>query len=240
MSTHRIWLPFCALIAMTVAVGILLSPRLASAQSPSSLGNDDLLSLVLPPGPDGNRPPVHMWARADQAQGPGGYPTVFVVTLLTVQGASGPEEHEVVNYVQYTSGGWAPARPRGTGTLLLDDWAWISLNLTNLTAAVSGTGNNSTYTVDYTASGPSGSGTRQIAVEEVYGADLSLQSSTVLSDTNPSSGASSTGAAPSATAAPVLPTVRPSTSTTPAAGTPAASPGSNVIRSVSPTPTASP
>src|SRR5579875_3486818 len=110
MSMHRIWRLSAMLVALTAAAVVLLVPRYASAQSPSSLGNEDLLSLVLPPGPDGARPPVHMWARADQAQGPGGYPTVFVVTMFTAQGASGPEEHEVVNYVQYANGNWAPAR----------------------------------------------------------------------------------------------------------------------------------
>jgi hypothetical protein len=196
------WVATVALFALMLLGGLLMGPRLILAQSPSSLSDEDLLSLVLPPLADGSRPGVHRWARADQDQGPSGLPTVFVVTLYTKYAANGPEEHEIVNYVQYTNGGWAPARPRDDGTLLVNDWAWISLNLTDLSASVAGSGSNSRYTVNYAASGPYGSGTRQIAIEEVYGADLSLQSSTVLSDTNPSSGGTTTTVAPTSSATP--------------------------------------
>jgi hypothetical protein len=235
MSIHRASIVVAALAATAIAAGMLLHPRHTLAQTPSSLSSEDLLSLVLPPGPGGSRPPVHMWARADQAQGPGGYPTVFVVTLFTEQGASGPEEHEVVNYVQYSSGGWAPARPQGDGTLLLNDWAWISLNLTNLSATASGSGSNSTYTVDYAASGPYGSSTRQLALEEVYGADLSLLSSTVLSDTNPSTGSAATPASAPATAP-----ASAATATPPAAATATPAGGSNAPAPLAPAATSLP
>ncbi len=233
-----------AAVAAAALVAALGLPGRSLAQSPSALGDEDLLALVLPPGPGGTRPPVHMWARADQARGPGGYPTVFVVTMLTVQGASGPEEHEVINYVQYSDGGWAPARPQGDGTLLLDDWAWISQNLTNLTAVASGSGSNSNYTVDYSASGPAGSGTRQIAVEEVYGADLSLLSSTVLSDTGSSASGPTTPAtgsiAPGSVGS-VPSSAPPIRSATPAAPPPSSTPaGGNTIRLGVATPTAVP
>ena len=136
--------------------------------------------------------------RSDQSAGPGGLPTVFVVTLWTKQAASGPEEHEVINYVQYANGGWARARPPDDGTLLHHDGRRppISLNLTNLTAAASGRADASQYTVDYSASWELRGCPRQLAVEEVYNSDLSLRSSVVLSDTSTpgTSAPSSTGA----------------------------------------------
>ena len=92
--------------------------------------------------------------------------------------------------------GRRPAPP-DDGTLLIDDWAWISLNLTNLTAAASGRADASQYTVDYSASGNYAGAPRQLAVEEVYNSDLSLRSSVVLSDTSTpgTSAPSSTGPA---------------------------------------------
>jgi hypothetical protein len=225
MRVPGAWLAGLGIMAGVIAMG-LAHPRTALlAQSPSSLSDEAALSLVLPPLADGSRPGVHLWARADQAVGPGGLPTVFLVTLYTKQAANGPEEREVVNYVQYSNGGWAPARPRDDGTLLIDDWAWISSNLKNLTAAVSGQGNNSQYTVDYLSSGTYAGSPRQITIEEVYGADLSLLSSVVLQDSNPPSGAATTSSpTPIAPAATGTPRTAPPTSAAPAATAVAATP----------------
>jgi hypothetical protein len=211
MNANRFWPGAIAGLLLLATAALMTQPRSAIAQSPSSLSDEQMLSLVLPPLADGSRPGVHLWARADQAVGPSGLPTVFVVTLYTKQTATGPEEHEVVNYLQYSNGGWAPARPRDDGTLLIDDWAWISLNLTNLTAVASGQGNASQYTVDYTSSGNYAGTPRQLVVEEVYGADLVLRSSAVLTDSagpggvaapNPGVGASNTAATPPFAATP--------------------------------------
>jgi hypothetical protein len=202
-----------SLVSGTLAVGAVLSlasffgsaAHETAAQTPASLDDQLLLSLVLPPLADGSRPGVHMWARADQLNGPGGLPTVFVVTLYTRQAAGGPEELEIVNYVQYSGSSWAAARPRDPGTLLISDWAWLSLNLTNLTANVSGTGNSSAYTVDYTSSGTYSGNPRQLSLEELYAADLSLTSSTVLSDSSnllPSGAVLPASATPTATSRP--------------------------------------
>ena len=261
MSVRFFWLLAAALAAF-MAAALIGRPARTAAQSPASLNSETLLSLVLPLQPDGSRPGVHMWARADQSDGPGGLPTVFVVTLLTMQTAGGPEEHEVVNYVQYSSGNWTAARPRDAGTLLVDDWAWISLNLANLTATVSGQGDASRYTVDYDAMGSYAGSQRELQIEEVYGADLSLLSSAVLSDTQNGTGATSgssaspsaspaataTRAAPAGTgaAATARPRATPSGSPSPSgsatspAGTPTPSAtggeGTNTIRPASPTP----
>jgi hypothetical protein len=228
MRARGAW-PIGLCIVAAIAVVALMCPRSALlAQSPLSLSDEQALSLVLPPLPDGSRPGVHLWARADQFQGPGGLPTVFIATLYTKHTANGPEEHEIVNYLQYSNGGWAPARPRDDGTLLIDDWAWISSNLKNLTAAASGQGNNSQYTVDYTSSGNYAGSPRQIAIEEVYGADLSLLSSVVLQDSSQITPANSATATP-ATPARSLPTAAPTTTiavpvTTPAVAAPTVAP----------------
>src|SRR5690242_10585060 len=222
-------LTFIAVILLA-AVAIYGVPRAARAQSPSSLTDEQLLSLVLPPLADGSRPGVHLWARADQSAGPSGLPTVFVVTLWTKQAASGPEEHEVINYVQYSDGGWAPARPRDDGTLLIDDWAWISLNLKNLTAVATGQGAASQYIVDYMASGNYGGSPRELSLEEIYSSDLSLKSSVVLSDT----GGSATTPASTATATTVPSqqsniTAPNAITTSPPITAPAASPAAVVV-----------
>jgi hypothetical protein len=164
-------------------LALLAGTRMVRSQTPSTLDTETLLSLVLPPQPDGSRPPVHLWARSDQADGPGDLPTVFVVTLYAKQTDSGAEEHETINYVQYADGTWTPVRPQEEGTLLTGDWAWISANLDNLTATASGTGDGSQYTVDYDATGDYQGSSREITVEEVYDANLALVSSTVLLDT---------------------------------------------------------
>jgi hypothetical protein len=220
MRARGAWLAGLGIMAAIAAAGLARPRATLHAQSPASLSDEAALSLVLPPLADGSRPGVHLWARADQAVGPGGLPTVFIVTLYTKQTPNGPEEHEVVNYVQYSNGGWAPARPRDDGTLLIDDWAWISSNLKNLTATVSGQGNNSQYTVDYLSSGTYAGAPRQIAIEEVYGPDLSLLSSVVLQDTSPPPSAASATAisAPASTAATPVSTPRtaPTTSASPA------------------------
>ena len=128
----------------------------------------------------------------------GGLPTVFIVTLYSRQTGSGAEEREVVNYVQYPEYAWSPARPRDAGTLLVSDWAWLSVNLTNLTAIVVGTGSSSQYTVDYTASGVYAGNSRDLSLEETYAADLSLTSSTVLSDSANVASTTTSGAVPTA------------------------------------------
>jgi hypothetical protein len=209
MGKRAAWFAGLAVLATVASSVLIAKPPAIFAQSPLSLSDENALSLVLPPLANGARPGVHLWARADQSNGPGGLPTVFLVTLYTKQTANGPEEHEVVNYVQASGGSWAPARPRDDGTLLIDDWAWISLNLTNLTATAGGQGNASTYTVDYTSAGTYAGTPRQIMLEEVYAADLSLISSVVLSDS------SSTSVSPSTPAATVRPSV-PAVASTPA------------------------
>lgn len=251
MRLRLSWLVPAAFVALVVVL-VTGRPMLTVAQSPTSLDNETMLSLILPPLPDGSRPGVHMWARGDQVDGPGGLPTVFVVTLLTMQGANGSEEHEVVNYVQYSNGRWAAARPRDSGTLLTDDWSWISLNLTNLTAAVSGQGDASHYTVDYDSMGSYAGSPRELQVEEAYGADLALTSSVILDDTQ----SPGTTTRPGAAAATATPTARsaatatggaaaPSGSAAGAGGTTTATPsignggsgsGANTIRPASPTP----
>lgn len=226
-----------------LSAGLIGRPGVTRAQTPASLSDESALSLVLPPLADGSRPGVHLWARADQFQGPGGLPTVFIVTLYTKQTASGPEEHEVVNYVQYSGGSWVAARPRDDGTLLVDDWAWISLNLTNLTAVATGQGSNSQYTVDYTSSGTYAGSPRQILLEEVYAADLSLVSSVVLSDTNPVSlpAASSATPAPSPAPRPAAPVATATALAVPATATTLAStPVSGSPRAATPSVTSTP
>ncbi|HTE86498.1 MAG TPA: hypothetical protein VK821_17395 [Dehalococcoidia bacterium] len=231
------WLAGLAILTTVAGGATATRPGAVIAQTAASLSDEDALSLVLPPLADGSRPGVHLWARADQAQGPGGAPTVFLVTLYTKQTASGQEEHEVVNYVQYSGGSWAPARPRDDGTLLIDDWAWISLNLTNLTAAASGQGSASRYTVDYTSSGSYSGLARQITLEEVYAADLSLVSSVVLSDTNPPPVTAATAATAATTTATPVPTARPPG---PASVAPPAAAASAVVTPVLPVPTIAP
>jgi len=208
------------LLVLPAAVVLSRTSRTVYAQTPAALDDQTLLSLVLPPLSDGSRPGVHMWARADQLNGPAGLPTVFVVTLYTRQTGNGSEEREVVNYVQYSSGAWAAARPRDSGTLLVSDWAWVSLNLTNLTANVSGTGSSSQYTVDYTSSGAYSGSPRALSLEEVYASDLALTSSTVLSD----SADITTGqplATPAASAVAATVTATPSPAARPTATVPA-------------------
>jgi len=226
------------LLLFSAAALLGKASRTVSAQTPAALDDQTLLSLVLPPLSDGSRPGVHMWARADQINGPGALPTVFVVTLYTRQTGGGSEEREIVNYVQYSAGAWAPARPRDSGTLLVSDWAWLSLNLTNLTANVSGTGSSSQYTVDYTSSGLYSGSPRQLSLEEVYASDLALTSSTVLSDSAniatgqplATPGAATGTVAVTATASPAArPSVTPAgsgalVSTTPGAASAAATP----------------
>lgn len=234
MTHHRVWLAAVSLTALVAASLSLARPVQIRAQATQPVSDEMLLSIVIPPLADGSRPGVHLWARADQAQGPGGLPTVFIATLYTKQTSAGAEEHEIVNYVQYSNGAWAPARPRDDGTLLVNDWAWISQNLTDLTAYVSGQGNASQYTLDYTASGPYAGTARQLAIEEVYGADLSLLSSTILTDTNPQPVAAATAtsvATPSATA-----TRTPAPAGTPTAPTATVAP----VPSLPPTPPAPP
>jgi hypothetical protein len=238
---RRVW-PVILLACLVAGLLTATAARAGSAPPPGSLDDETMLSLILPPQANGSRPGVHLWARADQANGPGGLPTVFVVTLYTRQGANGPEEREIVNYLQYSNGAWNAARPRDNGALLIQDWAWVSLNLTNLTAQASGQGNSSQYTVDYTSSGPYQGSQRNLSLEEVYATDLSLTSSVVLADTanatgSPSSPATATPAngstpsAPSATPAPSLSNGTPTA--TPRAGT-AALPSTN--SSATPTP----
>jgi hypothetical protein len=229
MSWKCGWLALPAVLTLVLSAAIV-RPSGTDAQTPGSLDDEAMLSLVLPPQADGLRPGVHLWARADQASGPGGLPTVFVVTLYTRQGATGPEEREVLNYLQYTSGTWVPARPRDDGTLLLDDWAWLSTNLKNLTAAATGQNDGSQYIVDYTASGSYGGTPRELSIEEVYGADLSLVTSSVLGDSGANPAPST--ATPNAPARAATSTVVPrSTATAAATSTATTSPAS-----VSPTP----
>jgi hypothetical protein len=228
MRARHAWLAGAAMLITVSGMGMAMVPVALHAQTPASLSDEDALSLVLPPLANGQRPGVHLWARADQSQGPGGLPTVFIVTLYTKQAASGPEEHEVVNYLQYAGGGWVPARPRDDGTLLVDDWAWISLNLTNLTAVVGGQGNTSRYTVDYTSAGNYAGAPRQIMLEEVYAADLS--------DTNASTIATPVSATVVPTARPTTaaPTSSPVSSPAVVATPPSFAPVSTPIRSVTP------
>lgn len=217
---RHLLLPF-VLVGLVLATCALAHG--ARAQATPALSDESLLSMVLPPLADGSRPPVHYWARADQPNGPGDLPTVFVVTLYTHQGAAGPEEREVINYVQYSGGSWAPVRPQDAGSLLVDDWAWVSLHLANLTAAAQGQGDTSQYTVDYDAKGSYNGAPRELVIEEVYGADLSLVSSSVISDT---SGQAAAAPVPAASATPmptsVPATATPSSSATPPGSTPAA------------------
>lgn len=184
------------LVALVILSGLAVR-SIAVAQSAPSLSNDALLSLLMPQLPDGTRPGVHLWARADQASGPGSLPTSFLATLYTKQTASGPEEHEIVNYAQYSGGTWTPARAVNDGTLLTDDWAWISLNLVNLSATATGSGDNSTYIVDYEANGNYNGSPRDLQIEETYGPDLSLLSTSVLQD---SAGLLSTSGLPASSA----------------------------------------
>jgi hypothetical protein len=199
MQSRYLW-ACAASVILVLGAGSLAgaSSREISAQTPAALDDQTLLSLVLPPLADGSRPGVHMWARADQGSGPGGLPTVFVVTLYSRQTGSGTEEREVVNYVQYSGNAWSPARPRDVGTLLVSDWAWLSLNLTNLTAIVIGTGSSSQYTVDYTSSGVYAGNPRELSLEETYAADLALTSSTVLSDSATGASVTTPGTPPAA------------------------------------------
>ncbi|HVC30663.1 MAG TPA: hypothetical protein VND24_05710 [Steroidobacteraceae bacterium] len=237
-SRSRLLLVPFVLAALALAVGA--SGHRAHAQTTPALSDEALLSMVLPPLADGSRPPVHFWARADQADGPGGLPTAFIVTLYTHQTDTGSDQREVVNYAQYSGGSWAPARAQDAGTLLTDDWAWVSLNLTNLSAAAQGQGDASRYTVDYEAKGNYNGTPRDLVIEEVYGADLGLISSNIVSDTSGGSVAAAT-AIPTATTAPSVTAVAtamgapapaataapsPSVSATPAAGStiPAAQP----------------
>jgi hypothetical protein len=199
MSWKSGGLTLLAVVAFAFSVAIL-QPTRTVAQTPASLDDETMLSLVLPQLADGSRPGVHFWARADQYRGSGDLPTVFVVTLYTRQGATGPEEREIVNLLQYANGGWAPARPRDDGTLLLDDWAWLSLNLKNLAAATTGQGESAQYIVDYSAAGSYNGTPRDLSIEEVYASDLSLVTSTVLSDTSGNAAPSgSTGTTPATT-----------------------------------------
>ncbi len=204
MPRRYCWMGFLALCVGFTLTTALSVARSAAAQTPSSLDDQTLLSLVIPPLADGSRPGVHMWARADQFNGPGGLPTVFIVTLYPRQTNAGSEEREIVNYVQYSGGAWAAARPRDPGTLLVSDWAWLSQNLTNLTANAGGTGSSSQYTVDYSSSGHYAGSPRVLDLEEIYAADLSLTSSTVLTDSSGSSAAVSAPAAQTVTATPGL------------------------------------
>jgi hypothetical protein len=222
------------LLLLAVALVLTAHLRLARAQSAPALSDESLLSMVLPPLPDGSRPPVHFWARADQSNGPGGLPTAFVVTLYTHQGAAGADEREVINVVQYSAGAWTPARPQDPGTLLTDDWAWVSLNLVNLSASAQGQGDASQYTVDYDARGNYNGTPRELQIEEIYGSDLSLISSTVTSDTSGPAAAAPTAAAP-ATPAPVATTLAPAPTpaATVAAATAAAAPAAAVAAATS-------
>lgn len=191
MAYRRVRLLFVPCAVSLVALVAILSWHNVRAQTTPHLSDESLLASVLPPLADGSRPPVHMWARADQADGPGGLPTVFVVTLYTDYSGSTPQEREVINYVQYANGAWTPARTVQPGTLLTDDWAWVSLNLVNLSATATGQGSNSQYTVDYEASGDYNGSPRDLRIEEVYASDLSLMSSNVVSDSSSSAGLAS-------------------------------------------------
>lgn len=219
-QARRRSLAIASLVVILLAgIAGLAGPSIAHSQS--VLSDEALLRLVLPRLANGDRPGVHMWARASQPNGPGGLPTSFIVTLYTWQTDNGPEEREVINYAQYSGGQWTPARPADPGTLLTADWAWISLNLKNLVATASGQGDASQYTVDYDAKGQYNGAPREVQIEEVYAADLSLVSSSILLDTHGSDAASgstaSTSVAPSAT-----PTAAPATVTDGAPGATAA------------------
>ena len=249
-------LPTLLILAVVLAVALPFAiwAHGARAQAAPALSDESLLSMVLPPLADGSRPPVHLWARADQSNGPGGLPTVFIVTLYTHQTAAGSDEREVVNYVQYSGGSWAPARPQDPGTLLTDDWAWVSLNLVNLTALAQGQGDASQYTVDYDAKGTYNGTPRELVIEEVYGSDLSLQSSSIVSDSagqvaataSPTPNTTAPTPAPTATSAlanTASPSAQPAPATSvaaqPATATASAAPvalnAPNTIRSAPPT-----
>lgn len=227
----RVMFLSAGLVVFLLAGTALGRGNTVKAQAPSSLDDETLLSRVLPPLSNGARPPVHLWARADQPNGPGALPTAFVVTMYSKQAGAGLEERETINYVQYVDGSWTPVRPQQDGTLLSGDWAWISANLSNLAAAATGTGDTSQYTVDYDAQGTYAGAVRELAVEEVYGADLSLLSSNVLQDT------AAAGASASATAVGsgrqggpnTIRTAEPLASATPALATPAPSRGITTI-----------